>query len=312
MDKLGRRDDYGLARVAEPAHQGVHPKVNELAPSHRQSFKSAGAIDHGFSIDLEDAEAACVHLATGKWHDLGRNLDEQIDLLLQLLEQYCVRATFFTVARLASQKRAIMKRIVQAGHEIGCHGLNHERTPDSTVEFRYQVRTARQILQDVTDQPIVGFRAPCFSISASALWKLRVLREEGYTYDSTFGASDWAKIRGSGQEREDICLPVEVPVFQFSRGSKVSRVGAGHLATFSPSAFKEIRGEMSRSKDPKIIYMHPYNFGLNRRRSLIPIPLHISVRHLHIHNVLSTLFRRRVETLMRLYSWKPLGELIGV
>jgi polysaccharide deacetylase family protein (PEP-CTERM system associated) len=58
----------------------------------------------------------------------------------------------------------------------------YDLSPD---EFRQDVVKARDVLQDLTGDPITHYRAPSFSITGRALWALEVLADEGFTCDSS-------------------------------------------------------------------------------------------------------------------------------
>ena len=80
----------------------------------------------------------------------------------------------------------LVRRIVD-GHELACHGMNHRPVWRATPEsFRDELREFRQVVTDALGEfPVIGFRAPTFSIDRSNPWALDVLRAEGYRYDSS-------------------------------------------------------------------------------------------------------------------------------
>ena len=76
--------------------------------------------------------------------------------------------------------------IAEAGHEVGSHGWDHRRAVGmAREEFREDARTSKDALEQVTGRPVVGYRAPTFSITQESAWALEVLVEEGYVYDSS-------------------------------------------------------------------------------------------------------------------------------
>jgi polysaccharide deacetylase family protein (PEP-CTERM system associated) len=52
-------------------------------------------------------------------------------------------------------------------------------------EFRADIRHAKSLLEDLTGQPVCGYRAPTYSITEQTLWALELLVEEGFQYDSS-------------------------------------------------------------------------------------------------------------------------------
>ncbi len=107
--------------------------------------------------------------------------------MLALLERYGVHATFFVLGHVADQYPALIRRIDAAGHEIGVHGYWHDMVHRLTPErFSLELERAFEVLEPLVSQPIVGHRAPYFSINGQALWALDVLADKGFTYDSSF------------------------------------------------------------------------------------------------------------------------------
>ena len=79
-----------------------------------------------------------------------------------------------------------MRDISAAGHEIASHGWGHERITELTPDaFRDSVRDSKLALEDLTGLPVLGYRAPSFSIVRGGEWALDILIEEGYRYDSS-------------------------------------------------------------------------------------------------------------------------------
>jgi polysaccharide deacetylase family protein (PEP-CTERM system associated) len=67
-----------------------------------------------------------------------------------------------------------------------CHSYWHQLVYDlSPDEFRQDLIKARDVLQDLTGDPITHYGAPSFSITGRSLWALEVLADEGFTCDSS-------------------------------------------------------------------------------------------------------------------------------
>ena len=105
----------------------------------------------------------------------------------ELFDELGVQATFFVVASDLERwptARKIAEDLVAAGHELASHSLTHPydlvRQHDRAV--RTELETSRQILSDVRGTPCVGFRAPGYTMTPRVL---ALLREAGYTYDSS-------------------------------------------------------------------------------------------------------------------------------
>ena len=115
-----------------------------------------------------------------------RELEIGTENILSFFSHYGIRATFFVVAQdVQTESNAkLVKRIFRSGHEIASHSLSHPQgfrlLPES--ERRLELQKSKAILEDVTGQPVIGFRAPGWNISDDTI---PILRAFGYRYDSS-------------------------------------------------------------------------------------------------------------------------------
>jgi polysaccharide deacetylase family protein (PEP-CTERM system associated) len=113
-------------------------------------------------------------------------VEQNTDQLLGLMQEYGAKGTFFVLGEVAALHPAMVRRIAEHGHEVGCHSDRHidvyRQTP---TEFREDLRRAKQCIEDVISEPVVGYRAPNFSIRREQGWAFQVLLEEGFRYDSS-------------------------------------------------------------------------------------------------------------------------------
>lgn len=107
--------------------------------------------------------------------------------LLGLFEAHKLKATFFVLGEVAEYYPSLVRRVAAAGHEIACHGYRHlDLTRYDRQNFVKELRAAKHILEDLTGEPVVGFRAPNLVIED---WVLPILKELGFVYDSSVCAS---------------------------------------------------------------------------------------------------------------------------
>ena len=146
-------------------------------------------IAHHFTIDVEEyfqVSAFESRVARTNWQSFESRVVQQADVLLELLARHEARATFFVLGWVANRQHELIRRIARAGHEIASHGWDHVRVTDQTPQqFRDSIRRTKNLLEAITGAPVLGFRAPSFSIVAGREWALDVLVEEGYRYDSS-------------------------------------------------------------------------------------------------------------------------------
>src|SRR3546814_7071762 len=102
-----------------------------------------------------------------------------------------LKATFFTLGWVAERYPALLRRIANAGHEIASHGYDHRRVFTFTPEeFRQDLKISRDLIQQASGKPVIGYRAPSFSIDARTPWAHPILVEEGYAYSSSVARSE--------------------------------------------------------------------------------------------------------------------------
>src|SRR5262249_36785281 len=151
-------------------------------------------------VDVEDwfhPELVRARVAPG---DSRTVVERGTEVVLERLARHGAKATFFLLGDVAARHPALVRRIAGAGHEIACHGMTHRPLWALDREsFRAELRAFRAAIRDALGagaaapgsgdsrraQPVIGFRAPTFSLDRSTAWALEVLREEGFRYDSS-------------------------------------------------------------------------------------------------------------------------------
>jgi polysaccharide deacetylase family protein (PEP-CTERM system associated) len=144
---------------------------------------------HYFTVDVEEhfqVSAFEDRVARDTWATHPSRVLANVQRLLELLDGHAARGTFFVLGMVAQRTPEVVKAIQRAGHEVASHGWDHRRVTDqSPDQFRESIRRAKQLLEELTGAPVLGFRAPSFSIVAGREWALDLLIEEGYRYDSS-------------------------------------------------------------------------------------------------------------------------------
>jgi polysaccharide deacetylase family protein (PEP-CTERM system associated) len=144
---------------------------------------------HHFSVDVEDYFNYLGferRVPLSRWDSLESRVEPNVYALLEALAEVGATGTFFTLGWIAERHPEMVRAIVREGHEMASHGYSHRRVCElSPGEFRDEIRTTTRILEDLTGEPVKGFRAPHFSLVAGSEWALDVLIEEGYEYDSS-------------------------------------------------------------------------------------------------------------------------------
>ncbi len=144
---------------------------------------------NALTIDVEDyfqVSAFAPHIARSSWDTRECRVERNVGRILEMLATRQTKATFFTLGWIAERYPAMVRRIVDEGHELASHGYGHERASDlSEASFFEDVRRAKSILEDLCGIEVKGYRAPSFSIGAANLWAFDCLVRAGYRYSSS-------------------------------------------------------------------------------------------------------------------------------
>ena len=98
--------------------------------------------------------------------------------------------TLFTTGQVARDQPDLVRELAAQGHEIACHSDQHENVYSLDRDrFLHNLRRAKEALEAAGSQPVVGFRAPNFSIDDRTPWAYSVLAEAGFLYDSSLATS---------------------------------------------------------------------------------------------------------------------------
>ena len=129
-------------------------------------------------------------------YDDGPNERSTLELL-DVLDRFNVRATFFMVGKFVRQRPEIVRAVQAGGHLIGNHTMNHPflaNKPVSLIET--EIRQCNEVLEDTLGTPVRYFRAP-FGARRPAV--LRCARELGLTsVQWNVQGNDWEPIGAGG------------------------------------------------------------------------------------------------------------------
>jgi polysaccharide deacetylase family protein (PEP-CTERM system associated) len=185
---------------------GWQPDVIDSLPyAPEAARRSPGSIVNAMTIDVEDyfqVSAFEDRVCRTKWHTFESRVCRNTERLLEIFDDAGVKATFFVLGWVAERFPDLVRQIHLGGHELASHGYAHRLVYATTrEEFRDDLRRARAVLESAAGVPILGYRAPSYSITRESLWALDVLVEEGYAYDASiypihhdrYGIPDWPR-----------------------------------------------------------------------------------------------------------------------
>jgi len=195
--------------------------------------------------------------------------------LLDQLAAVNVKATFFIVGQIAMTHPKLVRAIAEAGHEVGSHGWDHRRVHRFTPEsFADDLKQCKAALEQASGQPVLGYRAPTFSVMRETAWAADVLSEAGLRYDSSifpvrhdrYGVPDAPRTPFwlTGSRGRILELP---PVTWRMFGQNVPVAGGGYFRLF-PLAFMRagVNQLAKQSSSLGMLYFHPWEFDPGQPR----------------------------------------------
>ncbi|MEZ6130327.1 MAG: glycosyltransferase [Planctomycetaceae bacterium] len=144
---------------------------------------------HLLTVNVEDYFQVGVFqkfIGVDKWYRFESRLQQNVERILELLDQHRTQATFFVLGWTAEQQPELVRAIADAGHEIASRGFLHQSLHTLPKDrIREDLLRARAVLEDVTGQPVDGFRLSDGWLDKSTLWLLDEVVAAGYRYDSS-------------------------------------------------------------------------------------------------------------------------------
>jgi polysaccharide deacetylase family protein (PEP-CTERM system associated) len=223
-----------------------------------------------FTVDVEEyfqVEGFAQVIEKSRWDAYPRRTREQTARVLDLLQRYGVRGTFFILGWVAERDPELVRRIRDSGHEIASHGFGHKMITGMTEdEFRKDIRMAKEVLEAVSGAEVRGYRAPTFSILEKTAWAYDILLHEGYRYSSSVypvwhdrygwpGFGDQPRRMASNDTGE----LWEIPMSVGSVGPlKIPFGGGGYLRSYPLRLTKALFRRLERHGRHSILYIHPW------------------------------------------------------
>ncbi len=277
---------------------------------------------NGLTIDVEDwfhPELVRSHLDSTSPRE---RVSKAILPILNLLDQYKVKASFFILGEVAKQCPDLVREIYRKGHEVGCHGMSHRMLDDlGEEEFKKELLEFQNLIKEILgDVEIKGFRAPTFSLHQKTKWALPILKDFGYLYDASlfpiklFGnrlyGVDQAprfpyRICFENPCEEDPHSPLwEFPAAVVSLGTlKIPVSGGFYLRVFPVWFFKWALRRMNQ-EGPFNIYLHPWECDIHTPRVSLPL-ISKWITYYGMNPMIS-----KLEGLLKVFSFSRMDEVL--
>lgn len=270
---------------------------------------------NAMTVDVEDyfqVSAFERYIDRGGWDAQDCRVERNVDRILALFDRHDVKATFFTLGWVAERYPEMVRRIVDQGHEIASHGMSHIRvTQQDRAAFCDDVSRTKAMLEDISGQPVVGYRAASYSIGAENLWALEVLRETGHRYSSSIYPIKH-DLYGMPEAPRFAFRPFDDEFFEFP--VTTVRVGAKNLPCGGGGWFRLVpyagmRWAMRRVNradgESAIFYFHPWEIDPDQPRQN---GLDVKTRFRHYLNL--DRMEARLDRLLGDFAWGRMDQVL--
>lgn len=235
-------------------------------------------LKNAISVDVEDyfhVAALSKVISVEQWSTMESRVVRNTQQLLELFDRHSVKCTFFVLGWVADKHPGLVKEIAQQGHEVACHGYSHQliykQTPDV---FRQETIRSKQLLEDLSGQPVIGYRAASYSITPKSEWALDILVETGFEYDSSIFPvrHDNYGMPDARREPHRITTPAGNQLVEFPPSVykvlnyHVPVAGGGYFRLF-PYAFTRFAfRRLNAGGLPAMFYLHPWEIDPGQPR----------------------------------------------
>jgi len=284
------------------------------APDFSGAF-TPSLVRNAFTVDVEDwfQVAAFSSVIDRKdWDRLECRVERNVDQILHSLDDHKVKATFFTLGWIAERYPHMVQRIVGQGHELASHGYGHHMVHElSETAFKEDVVRAKGLLESISGQAVLGYRAPSFSIGPRTLWALDVLAATGHRYSSSiypirhdlYGMPEAPRF---AHERSGL---LEIPATSVRwMGRNWPASGGGYFRLLPYSWSKRSLERVARAdREAAVFYCHPWEIDPGQ-----PRPSGASFKSRFRHYVNQERMLSKLQQLLADFSWAPMKQVFGI
>jgi len=276
------------------------------------------AMRNALTIDLEDwfhiLDVDDAYPVT-EWRTLPSRVERNTERLLELMEAVGVHATFFVLGWIAETYPDLVRRVAAAGHEIASHGYGHALAYEIGRDaFCDDARRSVSLLEEVTGNKVLGYRAAGFSLVPGCEWAFDCLAELGIRYDSSLfpaarGHGGWP---GAQRVPHDLTLSDggalrEFPISVLQAGPvSLAFCGGGYFRLFPYPFIRWGIGRLNGRGEPAMVYLHPREVDPGQPRMRLP-----PARRFKSYVNLKTT-ERKFAQLLRDFHWAPAAEVLGL
>lgn len=232
-------------------------------------------LTNAISVDVEDyfqTEAMSAVAPRDKWDSFPTHVQTNTHALFDLFARFDVKATFFFLGWVAERFPELARKAHELGHEVGCHSYWHRPVFRMTSkEFWDDTYRARNVIEDATGIPTIGYRAPNFSINPSVPWAYPILEELGFYYDSSVNPVHHPLYDNHAAPRHPCRIGkrlLELPIATWRVCGQNLPVGGGAYLRILPYGLVKngVRAINRGEAAPAVLYLHPWEIDDSQPR----------------------------------------------
>ena len=272
---------------------------------------------NALTVDVEDyfqVSAFRASVSQDDWESFPSRVEQNTERVLLLFDELGVKATFFVLGWVAEHFPRLVRRIIDAGHEVGCHSYAHRLVYEMTpAEFRADTLRAMQVIEQASGMRVSLYRAPSFSITPRSKWALEILQELGFTHDSSLFPIHHDLYGYPGIPRTVFSLPLangelwEFPPSTIDLGPLTLPITGGGYLRILPLSYQILGLRYTQFRGiPAMLYLHPWELDPGQPR--ISASLRSKVRH---YTGLRTT-ERKLRTLLSIFKFGPMTKAASV
>ncbi len=235
-------------------------------------------IQNALTVDVEDyfqVSAFAKNIDQKDWGSHPLRVENNTRKLLDMFDAYQLKATFFVLGWVAERQKDLVLEIAKRGHEVACHGYSHQLVYNQSAEvFQEETVRAKNILEDIIQQPVRGYRAASYSITEKSKWALDILAESGFIYDSSIFPvrHDRYGMPDTPEYPYRLKTPAGHSIIEFPLSTakiinyRLPVAGGGYFRLYPYWLSKMGLQQINRQQKPFIFYLHPWEIDPEQPR----------------------------------------------
>lgn len=209
------------------------------------------------------------------WDSCELRIEKNTHTLLNLFDQHKVQATFFVLGWIAERLQNLVQEIQKRGHEIASHGYNHELCSSLVcANLREDLFRSKSVLEDISGQSVLGYRAPSFCVTRDLV---DTLGELGFRYDSSYNSfainKRYGKADGFFHPASNGYMKakngiIELPISNLIMGGQtIPWGGGGYFRLYHPTVFASGVSRILKHNSCYNFYCHPWELDPKQPRA---------------------------------------------